>query len=86
MCLSPKGRGINQNNSESGETRLSKKIPENVFANQDKETVKNGVSTIKGTTSKEDEYLYINRMKVKTVRVPISISGISCFAVVDTGA
>ena len=86
MCLSPKGRRINQNNSESGETRLTKKIPENVFANQDKETVKNSVSTIKETTSKEDEYLYINRMKVKTVRVPISISGISCFAVVDTGA
>ena len=86
MCLSPKERVLNQNNSESGETRLSKKIPENLIANQDKETVKNSVSTIKETIFEEEEYLYINRMKVKTVRVPISISGISCFAVVDTGA
>ena len=53
---------------------------------QDKEKVNNSVSTIKETTSEEDEYLYINRMKVKTVRVPVSIGGISCFAVVDTGA
>ena len=53
---------------------------------QDKEKVNNSVSTIKETTSEEDEYLYINRMKVKTVRVPVSIGGISCFALVDTGA
>ena len=65
---------------------MSKKISESAMSTQDKGTVNNSVSTIKETISEEDEYLYVNRLRVKTVRVPISIGGISCFAIVDTGA
>ena len=48
--------------------------------------MKTSLSTIKEIKSEEDEYLYVNRLRVKTIKVPISVSGISGFAVVDTGA
>ena len=48
--------------------------------------MKTSLSTIKEIKSEEDEYLYVNRLRVKTIKVPISVSGISGFAIVDTGA
>ena len=84
--MSPKEGDSDVNNSPCGSTLT--KMPENIISSQENVTVETSKNNSKEKGLEEVENLHINidRLKVKTVRVPISVNGVSCFAVVDTGA
>ena len=84
--MSPKEGDSDVNNSPCGATPT--KMPENIISLQENVTVETSRnnSKEKGLEEVENLHIDIDRLKVKTVRVPISVSGVSCFAVVDTGA
>ena len=85
-CTTPKEGDSETNKSPCG--GMPTQIPKDIITSQENVIVKTSENNSREMDLEETEKLHISidRLKVKTVRVPISASGISCLAVVDTGA